>query len=302
MYGINTAIHAGIRLFGFSLLIIVAMLGGGIFEASEAMLLEGLTGLLFMSIFTRRKVPWLTLGINKFSLEEVKKLFKPGLASSAFLVGNTSNLQGQVLIVGSILGSEGATIFSIHRTLSRIPVQLFSSINSVFMPELSRSYVENNSMLFTTLFRKLCQLSIWGSLLICLTMTIAGKPLFDIWTKGNAVFNADIFYLLLASAFVNSIWYVAISSATATNRHGNLSIYYLTVYGVLSVLGTIIASRLYGIDGAPLSLLVAEIAMLIFTLPFSIRVARDTWKYWLLSVIKPPVGEFRKLAANLLNR
>ena len=45
MYGINTAIHAGIRLLGFSLLILVAMLGGGIFEASEAMLLEGLTGL-----------------------------------------------------------------------------------------------------------------------------------------------------------------------------------------------------------------------------------------------------------------
>jgi O-antigen/teichoic acid export membrane protein len=129
-------------------------------------------------------------------------------------------------------------------------------------------------------------------------MIIAGEPLFDIWTKGKAVFNAEIFYLLLASAFINSIWSVAISSATATNRHGNLAIYYLIVYGVLSIAGTVIASKLYGINGAPLSLLIAEIAMLIFTLPFSIRVARDSWKDWLFSVIKPPVGDLKKLANN----
>lgn len=302
MYGINTAIHAGIRLFGFMLLIAVAMSGGSIFEASEAMLLEGLTGSLFMSIFSRKKVPWLTLGINKFSFKKVKKLIKPGLASSAFQVGNTSNLQGQVLVVGTVLGPEAASIFSIHRTLSRIPVQLFSSINSVFLPELSMSYGDDNPTLFTTLFRKLCQISIWGSLLVCLSMTVIGEPLFDIWTKGKVVFHTDIFYLLLASAFVNSIWYVAISSATATNRHSNLAIYYLTVYGILSVAGTVLASKLYGVNGAPLSLLIAEIAMLVLTLPFSIYVAHDSWKDWLFSVIKPPVKELGTLANNLRSR
>ncbi|MCX7101579.1 MAG: oligosaccharide flippase family protein [Methylobacter sp.] len=299
MYGINTTIHAGSRLFGFLLLITVVTLGGGLLEASEAMLLEGLISTLFMSIYSRKKVPWLTFGFKLFSVEKVKMLFKPSLASLAFQIGNTSNLQGQLLIVGTILGPESATVFSIHRTLTRIPVQLFSSINLVFLPELSRSYVDNNQTLFTTLFRKLCQISIWGALLICLSMTVAGEPLFTIWTKGKSEFNADIFYLLLASAFINSIWSVAISSATATNRHSNLAIYYLAIYGILSVVGTIIASNMYGIDGAPLSLLLAEIAMLGLTLPFSIHVARDSWQGWLFTVIKPPFNEVKKLTANI---
>jgi len=104
-----------------------------------------------------------------------------------------------------------------------------------------------------------------------------------------------LYTLLLLSAGVNAIWYTAMMAAYATNRHVRVALVYSAVYGGAVFGLAYIFTRILGIAGGGLALLLSEIAMAPYVLQKTFKLTGESWASWWEKVARPPWFLFRRI-------
>jgi len=291
-YGLGTLLLALTRLLEFTFLATCIVLGGGPVYAALGFFCGRLLGVFIMRFVLWQRTPWVKYGIRHVSLETTKYLVRPALASTAFPIGNALNIQGMRLIVGVLFGPASVVVFSTLRTLTRVTNQVVNSVNCITEPELSVAFGGKNTHLIRQLYRRSCQISVWGAGLVVIVLALAGDSILRIWTGGRIEMVWSLYSLLLLTVIANALWFTAMRVAYATNRHGSLALAYLFVYGALAFSVAYGGARIYGINAIGAALLLAEIIMTAYVLPFSLKMVDDNWGALLSTVALPPIFLF----------
>jgi len=276
------------QLLEFVGLATAVALGGGPVHAASGYLAGRLFGTGLMWFGQRQSSQWLRLGVSHASLKELRRLIAPAFASLAFPLGNALNIQGMRLVVGLSLGPSVLAVFTPLRTLSRLVMQPGGIINRLIEPELALAFGADNIFLFRRLFARSCQLALWGCLGVCILVGPGANWIFPAWTGGKVAMHWQTYVVLLASVLINGIWYTALMVPYATNRHGRIAIFYSLVYGATALgIGYIWTAR-FGLCGAALALLLAEVAMAVVVIHASLRMACMGIAQWLKTILQPP--------------
>lgn len=286
-YPYGALLKSAFSLFAFACMIIAVILGGGARIAALVFAVNNVVGTMLLCILVRRDIPWIEFGWSHASFAEIKALFRPAVAFMGFPLGNALNLQGTLLAVGYALGPTAVVIFGTARTVSRVALQMVSMVNTTFEPELSIAYGARNYALTRSLLRRACQLALIVAAVIVLSMMTVGPWFLTHWTSGHVPPSRALLGILLLVVLLYALWSTSSTLMTATNQHQRLATYYIVGTSFACLLCYFLA-RAYGLFGAAMSLLVAELVMNLYVVPASLRIAQDTLPAFLTSMFHYP--------------
>jgi O-antigen/teichoic acid export membrane protein len=282
-------------LMEFGGLALAVALDGGPVKAAIGYLVGRIGGLFLMRLGLYRATPWLRYGWRFAAVGEVRHLAWPAVASLAFPLGNALNIQGMRLVVGLVIGPLAVVVFSTIRILTRLAMQPSAIINRLLEPEMALAYGRNHHDVFRSLFNRSCQVALWMSAASCVVLGVFGERVLGIWTHGKVAMDWTLYILLLLSAVVNAIWYTALMAAYATNRHVPVALVYFTVYGGIAFGLAITFSKMFGLSGVGLALLVSEITMSPYVLWKTFQLTGESLSSWVDQVTRPPWFLIRRI-------
>jgi O-antigen/teichoic acid export membrane protein len=256
-YASGTFIQASIQLAEFVTALTVVALGGGIGAAALSYFAVRLIGSVALAIVLKRKAPWLPSKVRPTSLNSVRMLISPAIATMALPAAQALFLQGTVLVVGWAAGSSTVPAFTAVRTLSRLAVQVTSVVNHAIMPEFTVA----DARLDHSRKARLAFLSIITSAIVLaplfLVIVPGGKLIIRLWTHGTIEPTFGLILVMAISMVFNGLWHPISNLILALNRHAQFSYYYL-IASAGSVLISYPMVRLMGPTGAGFSLLLLD--------------------------------------------
>ena len=190
----------------------------------------------------------------------------PAIALLAFSLGGALNLQGIVLLTGTLFGPVAVAHFSAMRTLARVPYQLSQLVNLALAPEIGRLYGEGKAHALRSLYRRATAGCILLAATSSLALYLAADVICRYWTHGKLQPVEPDFGLLLAAAVVNSLWYTGSLMFTSTNNHVRYAVVYLAA-NASGLAIALMAGPLLGTAGAALGVLGTEVLLLVALLP-----------------------------------
>lgn len=286
-YAYGTTLGNTVRLAEWALSMAALLLGGGVLTIAGITLATRLLGLLLMWFILQKQVPWLTLGTQAASMQQVRALLKPAVAFMAFPLGLALSLQGMVIIIGMTLGSASVVIFSAYRTLTRLLVQVITMLNQAIWPEISAAYGAKQMDLVRQLHRKGSSITFWIALSAVALLGLVGPWFVDIWTHYAFMQNKLVFALLLLTTFLNVLWQTSWVVLMATNQHQKITVVFI-VSAACSLLLAFLVLPVFGISGAGLILVLAELPMFYMAINSALQLLHDQWPGYLKSVISKP--------------
>lgn len=275
-YAYGTILNNTVRLMEWVLAVIVLAFGGGVGNVALAFLIGRIFGTIALWLALRRQSPWLVLGYREGNLTIIRKLFKPALAFMAFPLGLALNIQGMVLIIGIFIGPAAVTIFTAYRTLTRLLVQIITLLNQAVWPEISSAYGAGAIDVVRKLHQKGSAVTFWIGLSGVIFIGIGGDFIVGIWTRHALESNHVLLGLLLSAGFVNILWQTSWVVLMATNRHQEISVVFIAS-ATAALIFSIIFFSWFGINGAALSLIIAELPMLFFAINGALKILKDNW-------------------------
>lgn len=263
-YALSMALDANIRLIQYMGVCVVAITGGGVLGAAKAFFLIRALSILPLIILFKRRHPWLHLGIAHASREELQRLYKPAIANMATPLAQAINIQGLVIVVGSILGPISVVVFSTLRTLARLVIQLVYAVSHAVEPELAASFGSGDRVLTQSLIVHSLRFSFWFAVVVASFLGLFGAHILKIWTHGNVAMDYTLFFCLLASGVLSTMWYGLFTAQKAANRHLHSSAV-LVVASLGSLIIALMVMQLTGaVSGAGLSLLMIDGVMIFY--------------------------------------
>lgn len=287
-YATGMVFMAFTQLLEFAGLAVAVAFGAGPVEAAWAYLAACIIGFALMRLGLYRIAPWLRYGWQGSSWKEALRLTTPAIASLAFPLGNALNIQGMRLIVGVVLGPGTVPIFTVLRTLSQLAGQPKEIIKRLVLPEMGLAFGMGNKKIFGLLFLRSSQLALWSSIIVCALLGIAGEYILSFWTRGSISMHWGLFTFLLLALIINSLWNTAMQIAASINRHGRIAVMFSVVYGALAFVIAFGATHLFGLVGVGMAILLVEIIMTMYVVPFGCYISGESWNEWIKKVVIPP--------------
>lgn len=166
--------------------------------------------------------------------------------------------QGARLLITPFTGAAGLAAFSTMRTGTNVAMQGLHTITNPLMPDFMRFLHDRDQarceIAFGTIW--MITVSLLAPAFVCLQVFI--DPLFVTWTRGNIPFNPWLFAILSLCVLIYAITQPAITVVKGNNLvRQQLVISCIT--GVLAIIGILILVPRFGILGAGIALLIAEI-------------------------------------------
>lgn len=255
--------------------LIVIYLGVGFMPLAISMTAVSIIFVLANYIASKLVYKQINFSIANVNKVHYKFLFSKGIAFQAFPLGNALLYQGSLLVIQSILGPAAVALFGTARTLVRSVNQLMELINQAIWPELS--YVLGAKDYLKA--RKLHRMGVIASVALAIAGTafllIFGQSLYSFWTGNALQLNTLLLFLFLVPIPFNALWFTSSVVHVACNQHEKLAINYL-IATTLSIVACIAFSYIWGIQGAALSTLVADIVLIPFVFRKSLRLTEDS--------------------------
>ena len=277
------------RLLEFGALMGAVLLGAGPGTAAVAFLAGSVAGFGVSWVVLRRAVPWSTFRPARPHLQTFRELLAPGVAFMAFPIGNALSLQGLTIVIGVTLGAAAVVVFSTTRTLTRVVLQVISSINGSVWPELSRAIGGGQLGEARAIVRRSVQLVLMGSLSLLLGLALFGAAIIRWWTRGAVDPPGMLLYILLVGMIGNSCWSTLSVVLAATNRHKRLAVVYL-LGTIIALFAAIPLGAAFGLVGAALALLAIDSVMVPYVLRVSLDVVQDVPRDFLSALLDVPAG------------
>lgn len=286
-YPYGSLLESAMTLGAFACTVLTVALKGGARTTALVYGLANIAGTVLLALCVRRDIPWIEFGWGRASLREIKRLTGPAIAFMGFPIGNALNLQGTLLAVGYALGPTDVVIFGTARTVSRVALQMVQMVNTTFWPEMSIAFGQKNAALTRTLHRRACQMALMVAAVVVAGMMTVGPWFLSHWTGGHVPPRQGLLSLLLLVVVFYALWSTSSTLLAAINRHQRLAAWYIAATAVTCALCYALARR-FGLYGAAGSLLASELAMNIYVLPASLRIAHDTFAEFLASMVHWP--------------
>lgn len=210
-------------------------------------------------------------------------------------------LQGAVVALGSVMGAVAVAVFSTHRTLTRMALQVVKMASHPLQAEAGLLQGSERRAQLARLVCSISRLTFWMALLISVLLILLGRGPFSVWTRGEIAMDVPLLSVLMLAALAEGVWRAAASVRLGTNRHRPL----LRGYFVLSVLGMVVLIGAAKLDSL---LLVAccvagvDIGMAILTVVMNRDILGMHAMTYFGQLLQPPVSEIRLLTRSLKRR
>jgi O-antigen/teichoic acid export membrane protein len=257
-YSILFAQHASIWL--------VATLGFGPVAAAAAFFAVRVVATPANAIVLVRRHPWLRFGFAEARLAQLRTLVRPAVANTAIPLALALNVQGMVLLVGVTLGSLAVVTFSTLRTLTRLGLQMVSTVSHAAEPELASAFGRGDQVLLRTVYHHSLRGSFWLALTVSIGLALTGTSILKVWTHGRVTMDLALFHWLLASAVASALWYGSLTLLKAANRHLRAATIYAASAGVALALAAALLNTTGKLAGAGMSLLIMDAVMAAYAL------------------------------------
>jgi O-antigen/teichoic acid export membrane protein len=226
----------------------------------------------------------------KFTTSDVRpadfrRLFRKGVSFQAFPLGNALLFQGNLLIIQSFLGPAAVVTFATARTLIRSVNQFMELVNQAIWPELSHLLGLKDYARAARLHRLATGASIVGALLCVAALFIFGQKIYTVWTGHALQLSQNLLLLFLLPIPFTTIWFTSSVVHAASNQHEGLAVRYM-IATILAVGACAALTHFYGLEGAALSTLMADIVLIPYVLRRSLALTNDTWRGYLFGIVK----------------
>jgi O-antigen/teichoic acid export membrane protein len=286
-YPYGAFVKSAMALTAFACTLVSVAMGKGPRTTAAVYAIATVAGTVFLSALVKHDIPWIEFGWRHARLSEVKRLVRPAVAFMAFPVGNSLNLFGPQLALQYALGPVAVVIFVTARTVSRGALQMVQMVNSTFEPEMTLAYGAKNIDLTRSLHRRACQLALIVAVTVVIGVMTVGPYFLHAWTGGHVPPSRGLLAILLLVVIVFALWSTSSTLMTATNQHQRLAVVYLAATVVTCVMCFFFA-KWQGVYGAAAALLISEVAMNMYVLPESLRIAHDSFAGFLASMGQYP--------------
>lgn len=249
-----------IRLLEWFIATLVVLTGGKVVEFAFTFLLVRLLGNFSLWLILNRSGVSLKIGVRYASLQTIKKLLRPSLASMCFPLGLSFTMQGFILLIGSMLGPTAVALFSIYRTFTRVPIQLATAINQAVWPELSYAFGANDINKAKKLVVKMLQFGAILSVLTALSIYFLGERAIDLWVSKALEHNSSLLIALTLTALIHILWQPFWVAQIAINRHTHFALSFLFISALSLVLGWF-SLVCFNLKGAGYAILLSECLM-----------------------------------------
>jgi O-antigen/teichoic acid export membrane protein len=249
------------------------------------MLLVRLVTFTFLFIDSRILSPGLCLGLQAFSVVELKRTWRPSIMFMASTLGNGIYFQGLTLLVGIKLGPTSVVVFNTTRTLTRAIVQFVTLIKYSVWPEFS--YLFGNGDLVRA--RRLNELSFEAAWLVTFVLAtgiyITAPWIIPIWTHHAVQVDTPLLVIFLASAVLNGLWFVTSGLLMGTNNHEGLTVRYLLAATFALGLG-MVTVHWFGIYGVAFSMVICELLLLPYAISRTCGLLHQSVKEFLFDAVR----------------
>jgi O-antigen/teichoic acid export membrane protein len=256
-YALGTIVYNCLLLVEGLAGLLTAFLGGGFAEVAQCLLAMRFVNMVTIYCLARHKVEWLQYGIGQASMAEVKRLLKPALAAMTIPLALAINLQGVVLIIGTVLSPAAVAIYTPVRTCSRLLIQVIGVVNRASMPELAKASALSDGQGLGQILRlngfMVAAVLLPGSV----AFAVLGRDFVEFWSAGHIAPDHSFIALLALATFIHGCWYFTSNILLATNSHVPFAKFSL-VASIVTLLLVLLLSRVDGLDGAGLALLMGE--------------------------------------------
>ena len=282
-YPYGTFVKSMMAIVAFACTLVPVMMRKGPLATAEVFAAASIGSTLFLAALVKHDIPWMEYGWRYARFAEVRRLFRPSVAFMAFPVGQSLNLSGPQFALQYALGPYAVVVFTTARTVSRGALQMVQMVNSTFEPEMTLAYGAKDIPLTRSLHRRACQLALIVALAVVAGVMTIGPYFLHAWTGGHVPPSRGLLTVLLAGVVIYSLWATSSSLITATNQHQRLAVVYLLATAITCV-ACFAGAWLFGLYGAAATLLLADVAMSLYVLPASLRIAQDTLPAFLTSM------------------
>ena len=246
------------RVFWVGLMVLALAFGLGLYALVGAHILAGLINILYKHIVIKSCTP---VKIN-FRYRD-RTLLKSIFAFSFWTT--VSTLAGRLIftitptILGVVAGSTDIAVFGVITTLEGFFWTITTAINGMFMPSISKAYMEDKEKApekLNMLFLGVGKFNFLLNGLLCVGFFLLGREFVSLW-MGVGYEDAYIGILLVTipGLFYNCLQ-VANTAMTVDNKV-HLQAIISVVCGVVNVGLSFVFSKLYGVIGACISICIA---------------------------------------------
>lgn len=228
-YPLSAFIYSSAMFIQYGSVWLCAMAGYGPVEAAVSFLSIRIVTVLFVYGISVRRHPWLRHRFRDTHWTYIQPLIRPSFANLAMPLAQTLNLQGMVLVIGSLIGPIGVVTFSTLRTLTGMIPSLVRMVNDAIQPELAGALGSTNQVLLQQLYTHGIQVAFWLAICAMFFLALVGKPFVNIWTGGKVVMDVLLFWFLLMSSLASAAWSTGITLLQAANLHFKAALCYVAL-------------------------------------------------------------------------
>ncbi len=270
-----------LRIAGFAL---VAWSGGGVLGLAAVTCLSGLVTLIGMARLSARVHAW-TPRILPSEWKWLRKLASFGLITFLITIADIARFQADSLVISTFRSLSDVTTFSIGSTLPMILGEIAGSSSRIFLPILSRSRLDANTLRLFLMISKLFAMSFWcaGGLMMAF-----GGAFIALWVGDGFEGSIAVMHILLPSWVMAASQAVAFSLVFGLASHAGLA-WLSLVDAIANVALSIYLVRDYGPEGVALGTAIPLLVSYGFVFPWMVSVAArcSFWVYFWNGVAYP---------------
>lgn len=237
----------------------VAISQSMVFLAS-IMLATRVATVLIVYLDSRHFSPTLNLGLAAFSMEELKRTWRPSVLFMCTALGNALYFQGLTLLVGNRMGVSSVVVFNTTRTLTRTIVQFVTVIKHSAWVEFPYLFGAGDLARARRLNGLALEVSWVTSATLAMAVYFVAPWIMALWTHDVVEIDRALLAILLLSAVLNTVWFVPSGLLQGVNRHEGFALRYLLATSASLIVGALLVRPL-GLAGVAWSMVVCEILL-----------------------------------------
>jgi len=215
------------RIFEWASGAVALMKGSDYLGVSIAMLFGRCFIYIPIFIYVKKNNSSFLWGVKFANYLDIKQMIRPAVAFMSFPIGNALCIQGMSIAVGVLFGSSFLAIFNTYRTVSRILVQLITTISRSAWPEISNLYGRGNFESINKIVRSGTLMISSASVFFAIAIYLSAPFLLEHWTQNKIPYDSSLLILFLLSTVTTSFWQLHMVVAMATNNHEKISYVYV---------------------------------------------------------------------------
>lgn len=217
----------------------------------------------------------LPLGFRLGSWLNVRDLMRPAISFMMFPIGNAFYFQGLSFVVNATMGAPGVVVYNICRVVSRLVPMVTQVLRQTLWLEYPGLFATNQFAHIRRIQRSAAGLTWLLILLSLIFFLILGPEIVAVWTAGAVEVDRLLLLLFALVAALNAMWNMNSTILISTNSHEKFAVIYLiSVTSAVAV--SFYFSRILGLYGIGLILVVSELPLLFYATVRAISLAKDS--------------------------